>query len=427
MTLVASNFLGGAKSRLLAASIPFRFFGAATVFHVAFWIMLALGAEDLPRFAGGQGPLLAAIHFLTLGVLAMTAMGAAFQLLPVATKAPLRFVWPTRLASWLFIPGVLVLALGMAWSDHQWQALGALATVAGLAIFALLVADNLRRTGGMVLVTGNAWIAVLSLVAIIGLGFGLIVDQEHGIFEGHDRVALAHMILAIYGFMGMLAVGFSYVLVPMFALSPAPSVPMGKAALACSTVGMLLAVFGALAALNALIVLGALVGLAGIVLHLRLMMESLARRMRKQLGPSFLLVGIAWCFLPLSAALGIAAATDLLPRATALFGFAALIGWLLTFLLAMLQRIVPFLASMHAAKSGRAPPLVSALTPDGPLRVHFWCHISALLLLGLGIAIDETRVVQAGAAIGIVGALAFGAFFALVLRRLAETRKASAA
>ena len=48
-------FLGDARSRLLPASIPLRFFGAATVFHVAAWIALAASAGQWPDFAGGLG------------------------------------------------------------------------------------------------------------------------------------------------------------------------------------------------------------------------------------------------------------------------------------------------------------------------------------------------------------------------------------
>ena len=81
--------MGGAKDRLLPASVPFRFFVSATVFQVLFWAMLFYAADEVPGFADGLGPVLAAVHLTTLGVLAMTAMGATYQLLPVATRQPL--------------------------------------------------------------------------------------------------------------------------------------------------------------------------------------------------------------------------------------------------------------------------------------------------------------------------------------------------
>ena len=84
-----------------------------------------------------------------------------------------------------------------------------------------------------------------------------------------------------------------------------------------------------------------------------------------------------------------------------LFGLALIAGWLLTFLLGILQRIVPFLASMHAARRRRRqepPPTPSALTAERPLAIHFACHLAALALLALGVAADSAAAVRAAAA-----------------------------
>ena len=94
---IAATFLGGAKSRLLPRSIPFRFFAAAAVFHVMMWLGLLIGADEAASFRGGLGTTLASVHLLTLGILTTTAIGASVQLLPVATGGPLRAVWPGRL------------------------------------------------------------------------------------------------------------------------------------------------------------------------------------------------------------------------------------------------------------------------------------------------------------------------------------------
>ena len=112
MTL-AATFLGGAKSRLLPPSVPFRFFAAAAIFHVLLWLVLLLAAGNATGFAGGLGPVLAAIHLLTLGVLTMTAIGAAAQILSVATRHAVVTVWPIKLVFWLTVPGMMVLISGM--------------------------------------------------------------------------------------------------------------------------------------------------------------------------------------------------------------------------------------------------------------------------------------------------------------------------
>jgi hypothetical protein len=102
-----------------------------------------------------------------------------------------------------------------------------------------------------------------------------------------------------------------------------------------------------------------------------------------------------------------------------LFGFLLIGGWLLTFLLGILQRILPFLASMHAARSASgAPSLVSELAAGWPLTVHAVCHGIALAMLTVAIVVDSTSLARAAAGIGLIGAVSFAWFTAEVMRRL---------
>ena len=102
----------------------------------------------------------------------------------------------------------------------------------------------------------------------------------------------------------------------------------------------------------------------------------------------------------------------------ALFGLLLIGGWLLTFLLGVLQRIVPFLASMHRAPGHRRPPTPSSLTAERPLAIHFACHLTALSLLAGAIIADNRWLAVAGALTGGAGAVAFGSFLATVRRRM---------
>ncbi|HJS37092.1 MAG TPA: hypothetical protein VJ789_03060, partial [Burkholderiales bacterium] len=93
-------FANVARSRLLPMSVPFRYFGAAVAFHVLAWAALLAGARDVASFPGGLGWPFAALHLATLGVLAMAAIGATLQLLPVATRQPVRSVGAAKLLWW---------------------------------------------------------------------------------------------------------------------------------------------------------------------------------------------------------------------------------------------------------------------------------------------------------------------------------------
>jgi hypothetical protein len=220
--MLAASFLAGAKSRLLPASIPFRFFVTAAILHVVMWLVLLTDADHVTSFRGGPGPGLATAHLLTLGVLTTTAIGASVQLLPVATRRTIAAVWPVKLVFWLTIPGIVTLIAGMYTSRTGVLIAAAVITGVGLLLFAALLADNLRRARALAVVAAYGWGALCALVVLIGLGIWLAIDYETGALADHGAVALAHMILGGFGFMGLLALGLSHVLVPMFALAAAP-------------------------------------------------------------------------------------------------------------------------------------------------------------------------------------------------------------
>lgn len=419
----ASGFLGSAKSRLLPASVPFRFFVAAAVGHVLLWGAVLIAANDFPRFRGGTGPSLAAVHLLTLGVLTFTAVGAAVQLLPVATTRPLVAVWPIRLASWLLIPGAVVLIAGMATVDNTWMIAGAAASTLGLLLFAALLADNLRRAGSMPVVRAYGWAAFASLIALVALGLALSLDERFGFLIDHAAAARAHMILGGFGFMGMLALGFSLVLIPMFALSNAPDQRMAWFGFAAAAAAVALGTIGALRDVTALQSAACVVGVVAVGLHLGLMRVTLADGMRKRLGLSFVLIRFSWVMLGLTPLAALAALQGWAGLGgPTLFGLVALGGWLMTFLLGVLQRIVPFLASMHISRASGGPPLLTDLGIAAPLKIHAVCHLIAIPALGLAIVLDSAQLAAGAAVIGAAGALAFAAYLASILPSLSSGR-----
>jgi len=417
--MMPGSFLGGAKSRLLPASIPYRFFLAASGFHVLGWLVLLFGADELPGFVGGPGLVLSALHLITLGVLAMTAIGASFQLLPVVTRQPLSRVWPTRVTFWLFTPGVLILAYGMAENIHYVMALGGLLSTVGLLVFALVTVDNLSRAGSLPLVAAHGWAALASLVGLVAAGWVLMADLEHGVLDDHQSLAILHMILAAFGFMGLLVGGLSMVLIPMFVLARSlPSRP-GWVQLGSGLGALVAFVLAYFTGLDLLFWLGIATGAVSAGSYLWLMRAAMKGAMRKRNGLAFVVIRVSWVFLGLGVVLAAAVAADApIPNGPALMGFSLIVGWLLTFLTGVLQRIMPFLASMHASAPGGMPPLLSELTADGPLKVHAVCHFAGLALCLSGIVADLGLIVRAGAAIGLIGALGFAVFAITVLRRL---------
>jgi hypothetical protein len=421
---LAATFLGGARSRLLPASIPFRFFGAAVVFHVLAWLALIVGADAVPGFAGGLGWPLAALHLHTLGVLAMTAIGASLQLMPVATRQSVGAPRAMAALWWCYVPGVALLTAAMA-LGHVWMlAAGAVIVVLALAAYAALLARNLLAARGMATVVIHGWVAVAALLVAALSGLSLAAAYHgHGVFERGHAIGL-HLTFAPYGFMGLLVLGFSYILVPMFALadSPAPRPALASAGAAMTALALAtMAAFGVQSV--ALWTLALLAGLVSLGLHVVLMRRALRSGLRQHLGQPFVLVRIGWAGLGAS----MLAALPLVQGRAGMRGgslFAVLlIGALLSILFGMLSRIVPFLASMHAPPGRRGPPLPSSLTAQRPLSVHFVCHLAAFGLLLGAVAADEAWLARAAGAVGLVGALAFARFFLVACQRMRVVRK----
>ena len=422
MSASGSAFLGGARSRLLPAWTTLRFFAAAAVFHLLAWLALSAGAAQWLGFAGGLGWPLAALHLLTLGVLGMAALGAGAQLVPVATRRPapghrlLTAIW------WVYTPAVAVLALGMGWPQPQWLAAGAVAVALCFLGWGALMVRNLYGGRGMPGVTAHGWTALAALAVVLASALSLAATWLGWPAPPRTTAVALHLVFAPFGFMGLLALGLASILVPMFALADSPRERDQLASCGLALGGLLLAGTAALGIAPvplriAAIALGALAA----ALHLRAMHHALRTGMRQELGRSFVLVKIGWAGLAASLALAPALALEWpVPRLPAWFGLAVIGVWLLSFVLGMLQRILPFLAAMHAAGAGRRAPTPSSLTHERALAIHFWCHLTALSGLAGAIALDSAWLATAAAAVGAAGAAAFCWFAAMVLVRLAQ-------
>jgi len=302
--------------------------------------------------------------------------------------------------------------------------------VAALALFGALLGMNLRGARGMPGVVLHGWGALLAL-ALLGLSAVALV----GLWLGRPLLDTGaarglHLLAGAFGVMGLLVFGLAYVLLPMFALAPVPDERRQLASGAAAIVAIALAMgaaFGAAPTALRLAAIGA--GTLALVLHLQLMRQTLSAGMRRDFGRALVLMRIGWSSLALALLLALALVLGA-PAETfgRLFGIAVIGGWLLSFLFGVLQRILPFLASMHAARGQKRPPTPSALTLDRPLAWHLVCHVTALGLLaaatlGAPAALAlATALATAAALVGLAGALCFGIFFAVLMRRLQRAR-----
>ena len=101
-----------------------------------------------------------------------------------------------------------------------------------------------------------------------------------------------------------------------------------------------------------------------------------------------------------------------------LFAVLAIMGWLLTFLVGILQRIIPFLSSMHTSGSGGIPMLASSMADERLLTVNAIGHLGGLAIVSLGVILDRGVIIQTGAVGGFVGAVALLWYLFSVMRHM---------
>ena len=417
---LATKFLLNAKSRLLPASLPFRFFAAATGFHMLAWATLIFAAADLPQFSGGPGLILASLHALTLGVLVMTAMGASYQLLPVATGRAIYANWPIKLSFWLFFFGTLLLTWGMWEASPVTLYPGVIGVIISLIIFAVLTAQNLwNARSSMPVVTAHGWGALVALLGFAIAGVMLVVNFETGYLDNAQVISAVHMVLAIFGFMGLLVFGFSHILIPMFVLSRSLPVALGWVEFITALSAIGLSLCAVLLEDSTLTIAAMLAAIIACLAYLWLMRLAFNTGMRKRLGLSFILIRLSWGWLVLALLIALFIQFGApIANGTTLFVFLLLAGWQLTFLLGILQRIMPFLASMHIIGEGGKPVLISDLTAQLPLNIHAACHIAAIAFCSIGIVMSAPLLIQIGATLGFIAAAAFACFAGFIVFQL---------
>jgi hypothetical protein len=392
-------------------SVPLRFLLTAPWFAVLAAALLAWAGPD--AVASRWTPaLLGATHLLTLGFMAMTMLGALFQILPVVGGAPLpaartvaSIVHPTLAL------GALALTIGMT-LGMQWAIRAALALLATAFIAFLVPAarcllrgdlrDSALRTIGL---------ALLGLLVAISLGATMATAFGWTFALPLIPLTALHAAWGLLGWTVLLVAGVAQHVVPMFqATAPYPRW-FGRA-FAPALVALLLAWsvaswFGMefLSASLTWPILAATASFAVVTLWL----QRHARRQRRDPTAWFWSLGM----LSLLAAPIASGGAQLwgwpetagLPLA---IGTLTIVGFALSVISGMLYKIVPFLLWLELQRDLRGrPPHIKQIMPDRYARLQLRLHAAATFTL-LSAAVGHEVWFYPGAGLLAASALTLG-------------------
>jgi hypothetical protein len=371
-------------------SVPFRFFLTAPLFGCAAGLWLAAQADTVlaSRWSSAS---LAVTHLFTLGFMLQAMCGALLQLLPVVVGANVwRPRWVGALTHIGLIAGTVLLVAGFLTSSPIWFQLAVPTLGATISVFVVATAIGLWRTPSRSDTLAALRISVVALLVTAGLGIAL--SCVFG-WRAQLPVMVLTQLHAAWGLLGwglLLLVGVSFLVVPMFQLTP-PYAKRFAGLFPFALAGVL--VLWSAVALAAdgsrwgnwvpSVVLGLLTA-AFAVQTLRLQ----ARRRRRHADPTFLFWRTAMIALVVAALLVIArlyvADDGVGSRLELAAGAAIIVGFFVSVINGMFYKIVPFLIWMHLQRMVKKPPNMGRVISEETMRRQLWLHWAALAMLMLG-------------------------------------------
>lgn len=402
------------------------FFGFGLMAQVVAWVLLGLAGEDALYAVIGPGPAFAALHALTGGTLLPVAIGASFQMLPVLSQ---RQPPPTR-GGWTVFALVAIGQCLQVFGLFQYQsvplAIGAVSTAVGLVLFIALQVSILRHGDFRHYPEtrlGTA-IALGFLAVALFVGANMALNYITAFIERPDLAGAIHGLMATYGFMGMLVLAFSPFVLPMVFLAKPPKTEFGRPVVILGALSLVIVIAGIVLESRLILLGGLFLSLIVAGLHILHMEAVLRGRMRRKGHDAAILCRLSWLSFVVSILLAVAGFLGVVGDDW-LSAFVVLTyhGWLLSLLIAVIARVLPFLAAMYTVHYCRQPALVTALAPKRLPIVQLGFHISALLLAVAACVLKQVLLLQLAAFLGAVSAILLGAFATTILWRSYSHRR----
>lgn len=334
-------------------------FASAFLFLLLGVSALLWNSSRLSQGLYADARVLGGLHFITLGWLSVSIFGAlhVFTGVALGTQGLARALVPWIRRLW--IAGAALFPTGLILGVPALIVIGVASVGLALALFTVHFVPALARSKRGELTRGYLAVALLSLWGTWLLGASAaLVRSGNPLGTLPAGYFQAHILLAVFGWVGATVVGVGSHLIPMFALSREPALWPVKLALPIWSGIPVLGALGAFYPQPALTIAWVLAA-AGSVLWIAQVVIYFRTRLRRERDAGLALAAGA------TALLGFAWAVDVLASAPTAFVGLLVIGWLTLFTLGIYHRVVPFLVWFarfaRGAGKGRVPKVKELL------------------------------------------------------------------
>lgn len=377
-------------------SIPFRYFLTAPLFGLAAAGMLLVSGPDL--FLTRWSPMtLGLTHLLTLGMLAMVMCGALLQMLPVLAGSPVPKVVAVGSVCHLLISlGTGMLVFAFLSGSVVGDAVALVMVGSGIMLFFVAVMIALWRVKSVSATIIAIRLSVVSFLITLLLGLLLGSGVLGAMGFGHIASLVdVHLGWGILGWIGLLLIGISYQVVPMFQVTPEYPSRLRQFLAPALFIGMLIwtalmlgGISGVLSETVPSVWMFFLV--SGFVLYAVVTLRLQLRRKRRIPDITMLFWRTGMLFVPVCAFIWIAGnlspAIGYSPHFNLLLGVSLLLGVGMSVINGMLYKIVPFLSWFHLQNRQMSLMCMTVKVPnmkefisDKAARLQFHLFLLALL------------------------------------------------
>ena len=393
-------------------SLPLRFFiTAIAALLIAMGLMVMFpGPFTLPYFRL-LVPLSLA-HIMALGFITMTIMGAIYQIVPVALQVPIFSEGLGKIHYWLYTPGVVIFATGLALYKIPLIHTGATIILVASYIFLINLGLTLKWQNLKSLTGSHVALALFYLFVTLTYGFILALNLKGGFLGAATMGSLkAHAHLAMLGWVTLIIVGVLYQLLPMFYLTRPLKGGLAWLIFILLNLGVL-GLFVSLPFAPRGVAPFAIITSIGAYLFIYQTVGMMRGRARPGVDLTLGHIIASLIYFALVVTLGLAFGLGLNPRPSLYFayGYVAILGWPSMMIMGHLYKILPFLIwyNRYREKVGREPvPLLKDMIHEGLGWSGFYIINLGVVGAAAGMALSSVPIITAFFALAFLGTLIF--------------------
>ncbi len=215
------NFNGLSIDQAPPISAPLRFFLTAPIFGViaGFLLLLSDPVALTNRFSLES---IVSVHAITIGFLGFVMLGALTQMLPVLAGVKIPKVKEvTTLSHMLLVVGLLCMIAGLYLQNSVFTFFALVGLGGGFLIMIGAISIAIMQVKNFTATVRGMGVSLFFAFFTVLMGLFLLYSYMYeDFFTYHTIIANTHSVWGIFGFGGVLIIGVSFQVLPMFYVAP---------------------------------------------------------------------------------------------------------------------------------------------------------------------------------------------------------------